>query len=256
MLLRRVITHVKAQNWTAVAIDFVIVVAGVFLGLQVQAWSERQGEREREAQIIADMLADLAIDRAQYANGLSMALRRVGAANASLEGAGLPSITFGWDMPSAPVVDYQFDFSKIPALSADEHDRLWTDVVIGYFPTPSTSTFDAIVGAGDIRVIRDRELVREMQLYRNRTDGVLQQNQKIFDIRANVLNVGVRYGLAPYMEMPAAEYYQLVARNPELAAAIRLQATFAIFHHGEIAGADTRAVQLQERLERYLAMQE
>ena len=30
MLLRRVIEHVKAQNWTAVALDFVIVVVGVF----------------------------------------------------------------------------------------------------------------------------------------------------------------------------------------------------------------------------------
>jgi len=35
MLLRRVIEHVKAQNWFAVAIDFVIVVVGVFVGLQV-----------------------------------------------------------------------------------------------------------------------------------------------------------------------------------------------------------------------------
>lgn len=32
MLLRRVIEHVKAQNWTAVALDFVIVVVGVFIG--------------------------------------------------------------------------------------------------------------------------------------------------------------------------------------------------------------------------------
>ena len=35
MLLRRVIEHVKAQNWTAVALDFVIVVIGVFIGIQV-----------------------------------------------------------------------------------------------------------------------------------------------------------------------------------------------------------------------------
>lgn len=33
MLLRRVIAHVKAQNWTAVALDFVIVVVGVYIGI-------------------------------------------------------------------------------------------------------------------------------------------------------------------------------------------------------------------------------
>ncbi len=42
LLLRRVIDHVKTQNWTAVALDFVIVVVGVFVGLQVQGWAEEQ----------------------------------------------------------------------------------------------------------------------------------------------------------------------------------------------------------------------
>ena len=39
MLLGRVIAHVKAQNWTAVALDFLIVVMGVFIGLQVSNWN-------------------------------------------------------------------------------------------------------------------------------------------------------------------------------------------------------------------------
>ncbi len=49
MILRRVIEHVREQNWTAVGIDFVIVVVGVFVGLQVQQWADaqRQGRLER-----------------------------------------------------------------------------------------------------------------------------------------------------------------------------------------------------------------
>jgi hypothetical protein len=35
MLLRRVIEHVREQNWLAVFIDFLIVVVGVFIGIQV-----------------------------------------------------------------------------------------------------------------------------------------------------------------------------------------------------------------------------
>ncbi len=46
MILRRITEHVKAQNWTAVALDFLIVVVGVFIGLQVQQWTV---ERERRA---------------------------------------------------------------------------------------------------------------------------------------------------------------------------------------------------------------
>ncbi|MEO1135094.1 MAG: hypothetical protein AAFW68_00610 [Pseudomonadota bacterium] len=39
MHLRRVIERVKAQNWTAVALDFVIAVAGVFIGTRVSNWN-------------------------------------------------------------------------------------------------------------------------------------------------------------------------------------------------------------------------
>jgi hypothetical protein len=35
MILRRVIKHFRNQEWTAIAIDFVIVVFGVFVGIQV-----------------------------------------------------------------------------------------------------------------------------------------------------------------------------------------------------------------------------
>lgn len=47
MLLRRVIDHVREQNWTAVGIDFVIVVVGVVIGIEVANWNE---ERQLAAQ--------------------------------------------------------------------------------------------------------------------------------------------------------------------------------------------------------------
>ena len=40
MLLRRVMKHVKDQNWTTVALDFMIVVVGVFIGIQVSNWND------------------------------------------------------------------------------------------------------------------------------------------------------------------------------------------------------------------------
>ncbi len=43
MRLRRVTEHVKAQNWFAVGLDFVIVVVGVFIGIQVANWNEAPG---------------------------------------------------------------------------------------------------------------------------------------------------------------------------------------------------------------------
>jgi len=48
MLLRRVTEHVREQNWTAIGIDFVIVVVGVFVGIQVSNWNETRAERCRD----------------------------------------------------------------------------------------------------------------------------------------------------------------------------------------------------------------
>ncbi len=58
MILRRVIAHFRKQEWTAIAIDFVIVVFGVFVGLQVNNWNEARAERTREAFAIAALRSD------------------------------------------------------------------------------------------------------------------------------------------------------------------------------------------------------
>jgi len=47
MILRSVTRHVRDQNWVAVGIDFLIVVVGVFIGIQVANWNEAQAERRR-----------------------------------------------------------------------------------------------------------------------------------------------------------------------------------------------------------------
>lgn len=49
MILRRITEHVKAQNWFAVGIDFVIVIVGVFIGIQVANWNDARRDREAEA---------------------------------------------------------------------------------------------------------------------------------------------------------------------------------------------------------------
>lgn len=40
MLLRRVMEYVNAQNWFAVCVDFVIVVVGVYIGIEVANWND------------------------------------------------------------------------------------------------------------------------------------------------------------------------------------------------------------------------
>ena len=59
MILRRITEHVKAQNWTAVALDFVIVVVGVFIGIQVANWNDARNDRSDEAVFLTDLHNDI-----------------------------------------------------------------------------------------------------------------------------------------------------------------------------------------------------
>ncbi|MEZ5921715.1 MAG: hypothetical protein R3C60_10240 [Parvularculaceae bacterium] len=59
MILRRVIEHVKAQHWTAVFLDFVIVVMGVFMGIQLGNWNERQADAREYAEALERVRSEI-----------------------------------------------------------------------------------------------------------------------------------------------------------------------------------------------------
>lgn len=60
MILRRISQHVRDQNWFAVAIDFAIVVVGVFIGIQVSNWNAARAEDARERLLLGELRAELA----------------------------------------------------------------------------------------------------------------------------------------------------------------------------------------------------
>ena len=59
MLLRRITEHVKAQNWLAVGIDFIIVVVGVYCGVWVSNFQEAQSTEARRQQVVEILRDDM-----------------------------------------------------------------------------------------------------------------------------------------------------------------------------------------------------
>ena len=82
MLLRRITQHVKDQNWFAVGIDFVIVVIGVFIGIQVANWNEARAEKNRIAAQLASFRNELVLARDDLANLQAYYEDRVSSASA------------------------------------------------------------------------------------------------------------------------------------------------------------------------------
>lgn len=58
MILRRLTQHIEDQNWFAVALDFLIVVVGVFIGLQVANWNDVSRAAAKEGAVIEQLHAE------------------------------------------------------------------------------------------------------------------------------------------------------------------------------------------------------
>ena len=62
MFLRKIVEHLRNQNWFAVALDFFIVVVGVFVGIQVDNWNQARIERHKEQEHLVLLDRDLKRD--------------------------------------------------------------------------------------------------------------------------------------------------------------------------------------------------
>lgn len=58
MILARLSRAIRQQNWFAVALEFIIVIAGVVMGFQVTAWNEARTDRLRESVILTNLGGD------------------------------------------------------------------------------------------------------------------------------------------------------------------------------------------------------
>jgi len=66
MILRRVIKHFRNQEWTAIFLDFIIVVMGVFVGLQVTSWNDNRQARYRELNYLALLKSDVSTMKSNF----------------------------------------------------------------------------------------------------------------------------------------------------------------------------------------------
>lgn len=59
MNLRRIMEHVRKLEWPAIGIELVIVIVGVFIGMQVSNWNVEREARQRGAMFAERLKADL-----------------------------------------------------------------------------------------------------------------------------------------------------------------------------------------------------
>ena len=59
MIMRRLVSSLKEQNWTAITVEFVLLVLGVFLGIQASNWNAERETKQKSALFTERLKADL-----------------------------------------------------------------------------------------------------------------------------------------------------------------------------------------------------
>ena len=139
MLLRRITDHVKAQNWTAVGLDFLIVVVGVFIGIQVSNWNDARAQRAQEALYLQRLSQDFELIITRLETGL-------GASRASVE-AGQVLLEF-------------IEASEAGGESPTREEAASALGRVGGSSAPAgpSATFAEMVATGNLSIIRDQAL--------------------------------------------------------------------------------------------------
>jgi hypothetical protein len=142
MLLRRVAEHVQRQNWFAVGIDFLIVVFGVFIGIQVANWNEARSDRQDEARYLGAMAEDVQLSINKVEQVLETLARQ------QADRAALLDLSTSGDWTITP--------ARLDAL-----------ILNGlFFSTPLSIdhvTFETLKNSGQLALIGSRSLQAELQ---------------------------------------------------------------------------------------------
>ena len=78
MLLRRLTAHVRGENWFAVALDLLVVVVGLFIGLQIDTWWEGQKEAQLESVYLMEIQEDFEANRSSLEEQIRVAEQTIG----------------------------------------------------------------------------------------------------------------------------------------------------------------------------------
>ncbi|MEM1106756.1 MAG: hypothetical protein AAGH87_10230 [Pseudomonadota bacterium] len=161
MLFRRISAHVKEQNWTAVALDFAIVVVGVFVGIQVANFNDARREAETRAALRLELAEDLKADLAEIEGHISFSAYRFAAAEA------LVGRVTGWQLPDA----FPAEFGTTVPLARP--GQAWPEEAADalFFSQRYTTfdverrVYDTLVATGELDITDDRQLVEDLRAY-------------------------------------------------------------------------------------------
>jgi hypothetical protein len=164
MILRKLATSLRAQDWFTVALEILIVVVGIFIGLQVDEWNKGRLEDQRAHQALEDLQAefvtinDVATDLARYYKDI--------------------------------IVDLQILISNLKAgeINPEDEAAIRNAIASGNNfgdPPPPAGTYLDLVSSGSLALIRDKDLRLRLIEYDQGLGIIIQSDLAISNVLGN-----------------------------------------------------------------------
>jgi len=237
LILRRLAQSIRKQDWFAVAIEFVIVVVGIFVGLQVSEWNEQRQLREREAYVISQLALDIRAIEQQAQDYAELYRGKVASADRIMA-----FIASGLESPEDET-----------ALLND-----FSNVMFRRSPIGRPPTFVELVSSGEVGIIRNDQLREALTRFDLEMQAALRAYEVIVDFwfrygenlgRKIILNdrLGEGLGDAQY----ATGDYDLVAMrsDPEFLSSLSWIKRMHVISAQSSGITNATAGELAERLE-------
>lgn len=143
MILNRIASAIKRQDWFVVVIEILIVVIGIYIGLQVDDWQKERQDRATEQVYLREIYEDLLRDQQEMDDSIETANTVVSTLIEFLEQSALEEPT--WDLETMN--------QNVTAIQ-----RLPTFV-------PVSRAYTNITGSGDLKIIQSFELKNQLASY-------------------------------------------------------------------------------------------
>ena len=141
MIIRRFAEALAKQDWFTVAIEIVIVVIGVFIGIQVANWNDDSKDRIAEKAFLTDLYEDV-VTAQRLSN------RILGIRYRDLENMKSASLVLLGHVPDRPLTDI-------------ECNAISTGHIVGFYSV-SLPAYTALLDSDAVGIVRNKSLMRAL----------------------------------------------------------------------------------------------
>lgn len=143
MILRRLAEAIAEQNWFTVMLEVLIVVVGIFIGLQADDWNQERRDRIDEQLYLAELMEDFEANQTSLDQMTEQLKEILVAMNGLMEQSALEAPTWSVQELNAAIRRIQ----EMP------------------FFLPVSRAYDNLTGSGELQILRSRALKNTFALY-------------------------------------------------------------------------------------------